>query len=83
MKKERKEKCINQEILENGVFKYLGRIDFQVKIYGQRIELSEIENTIKEINSIKYCAVIDKEIKIWSVIILVKKVFLEMKFEAI
>jgi len=60
MKKERKEKCINQEILENGVFKYLGRIDFQVKIYGQRIELSEIENTIKEINSIKYCAVIDK-----------------------
>ncbi|ORX85150.1 acetyl-CoA synthetase-like protein [Neocallimastix californiae] len=46
--------------LENGEIEYLGRIDFQVKIHGQRIELNEIENTIKEINSIKYCAVIDK-----------------------
>ncbi|OUM56178.1 hypothetical protein PIROE2DRAFT_19334, partial [Piromyces sp. E2] len=46
--------------MENGEIDYLGRIDFQVKIHGQRIELSEIENTIKEIEGIEYCAVIDK-----------------------
>ena len=46
--------------LENGEIEYLGRMDFQVKIHGQRIELSEIENIIKEIKSIKYCAIIDK-----------------------
>ncbi|ORX77638.1 acetyl-CoA synthetase-like protein [Anaeromyces robustus] len=45
----------------NGEIKYLGRVDFQVKIHGQRIELEEIENTIKEMKEIKYSTVIDKE----------------------
>jgi len=31
-----------------GEIEYLERIDFQVKIYGQRIELNEIENIMKE-----------------------------------
>ncbi|OUM64960.1 hypothetical protein PIROE2DRAFT_8103 [Piromyces sp. E2] len=38
----------------------IGRKDFQVKIRGQRIELSEIENTIKEINGIDFTVVIDR-----------------------
>eukprot|EP00833_Pecoramyces_ruminatium_P014970 jgi/Orpsp1_1/1189002/evm.model.d7180000068750.1 len=45
---------------EDGEIECLGRIDFQVKIHGQRIELEEIENTIREINGIDYCVVLDK-----------------------
>eukprot|EP00833_Pecoramyces_ruminatium_P009396 jgi/Orpsp1_1/1183428/evm.model.c7180000085132.1 len=43
-----------------GEIEYLGRIDFQVKINGQRVELGEIENKILEIPEIKQCVVIDK-----------------------
>ncbi|ORX63769.1 acetyl-CoA synthetase-like protein [Anaeromyces robustus] len=46
--------------MNNGEIEYLGRIDFQVKIHGQRIELSEIESTIKEIKEIEDSVVIDK-----------------------
>ncbi|OUM56343.1 hypothetical protein PIROE2DRAFT_19080, partial [Piromyces sp. E2] len=46
---------------EEGEIIYLGRIDFQVKIRGQRIELSEIDNTVKEMNGIEYAVVIDKQ----------------------
>ncbi|ORX77639.1 acetyl-CoA synthetase-like protein [Anaeromyces robustus] len=46
---------------EEGEIVCLGRIDFQIKIRGQRIELSEIENTIKEIEGIEYSTVIDRE----------------------
>ncbi|OUM56129.1 hypothetical protein PIROE2DRAFT_19411, partial [Piromyces sp. E2] len=45
----------------NGEIIYLGRIDDQVKIHGQRIEVSEIENTIKEMDVIENSIVIDKE----------------------
>ncbi|OUM58757.1 hypothetical protein PIROE2DRAFT_15885, partial [Piromyces sp. E2] len=45
----------------NGETIYLGRSDDQVKIRGQRIEVSEIENTIKEMNGIKNSVVIDKQ----------------------
>ncbi|OUM65738.1 hypothetical protein PIROE2DRAFT_7151 [Piromyces sp. E2] len=44
----------------NGEINYLGRMDFQIKIHGQRIELTEIENTILEINGISQCVVVDK-----------------------
>eukprot|EP00833_Pecoramyces_ruminatium_P013795 jgi/Orpsp1_1/1187827/evm.model.d7180000060423.1 len=44
-----------------GEIEYLGRIDFQVKIHGQRIEIGEIESKILEINEIKQCVVIDKK----------------------
>eukprot|EP00833_Pecoramyces_ruminatium_P001157 jgi/Orpsp1_1/1175189/evm.model.c7180000052945.1 len=43
-----------------GEIEYLGRIDFQVKINGQRVELGEIENKVLEIPEIKQCVVIDK-----------------------
>ena len=55
--------------LPDGNIEYLGRIDEQVKIRGFRIELGEIESKIREIESIKNCAIIvradsndDKEI---------------------
>ena len=46
--------------LPDGNIEYLGRIDEQVKIRGFRIELGEIESKIREIESIKDCAVIAK-----------------------
>lgn len=33
--------------LNNGAIEYLGRVDFQVKIFGNRIELSEIEASLR------------------------------------
>ncbi|OUM56296.1 hypothetical protein PIROE2DRAFT_19156, partial [Piromyces sp. E2] len=45
---------------DDGEIICIGRKDFQVKIRGQRIELSEIENTIKEINGIDFTVVIDR-----------------------
>ena len=44
--------------LPDGNIEYLGRIDDQVKIRGFRIELGEIESRIRDIESIKDCAVI-------------------------
>ena len=37
---------------QNGDFEYHGRIDFQVKINGQRVELGEIENHILKISGV-------------------------------
>eukprot|EP00833_Pecoramyces_ruminatium_P016016 jgi/Orpsp1_1/1190048/evm.model.d7180000076318.1 len=45
----------------DGEIEYLGRIDFQVKINGQRVELGEIESKILEIPEIQQCVVIDKK----------------------
>ncbi|WP_298775403.1 non-ribosomal peptide synthetase [uncultured Shewanella sp.] len=42
---------------EDGVMEYLGRMDRQVKIRGHRIELSEIESVIFNIDEIKNIAV--------------------------
>ncbi|MEE1057609.1 MAG: amino acid adenylation domain-containing protein, partial [Acutalibacteraceae bacterium] len=44
--------------LPDGTLEYLGRIDEQVKIRGFRIELGEIESKIRDIESVKECAVI-------------------------
>ncbi|OUM60130.1 hypothetical protein PIROE2DRAFT_14189, partial [Piromyces sp. E2] len=40
---------------------HLGRVDFQLKIRGQRVEALEIENKIKEYNNIDNCIVISKK----------------------
>lgn len=45
-------------ILHSGEIEYLGRNDFQVKIHGLRIELSEIEERILEIRDIQQAAVL-------------------------
>ncbi|MBQ9894376.1 MAG: amino acid adenylation domain-containing protein [Ruminococcus sp.] len=46
--------------LSDGNIEYLGRIDDQIKIRGQRLELGEIDAKIREIENIKDCAVIAK-----------------------
>ncbi|OUM56246.1 hypothetical protein PIROE2DRAFT_19224, partial [Piromyces sp. E2] len=45
---------------KDGEVECLGRIDFQVKIRGQRIELTEIENTISELEQIDNSVVLSK-----------------------
>lgn len=44
--------------LENGELDYIGRIDNQVKVRGFRVELEEIEQALKQIESIKEAAVV-------------------------
>lgn len=44
--------------LENGELEFLGRLDSQTKIRGFRVELSEIENTLKKHSSIADCLVV-------------------------
>ena len=47
---------------EMGYLEFIGRKDSQVKLRGHRIELSEIENTLKEYKGIDELVVIIKEI---------------------
>jgi len=46
---------------KNGELIYLGRNDNQIKIRGLRIELSEIENKLSNIEKIEKCAVVYKK----------------------
>ena len=45
---------------ENGYIYCVGRADHQVKIRGQRVELGEIEDRIKDDKNIKNCVVVKK-----------------------
>jgi amino acid adenylation domain-containing protein len=47
--------------LNDGSIEYLGRIDFQVKIRGLRVELGEIETRIDEFDGISQCVVVLSE----------------------
>ncbi len=42
----------------NGDIEYLGRLDYQVKIHGYRVELGEIENVLLKIDGIKDAVVL-------------------------
>lgn len=44
--------------IKDGMVYYCGRIDFQVKLNGYRIEPEDIENNIRKIDFISNCAVI-------------------------
>jgi len=44
--------------LPGGELEYVGRNDFQVKIRGHRIELSEIEQAFVAVTSVAHCAVV-------------------------
>jgi acyl-coenzyme A synthetase/AMP-(fatty) acid ligase/acyl carrier protein len=49
--------------LPNGEIEYLGRIDQQVKIRGHRVELGEIEATLRRHPGVRECAVDAREAK--------------------
>lgn len=44
-------------ILSDGMLEYIGRADHQVKVRGYRIELAEIENTLRQIKGVKNAVV--------------------------
>jgi len=46
--------------LENGEIEILGRMDFQVKIRGHRVELTEIEEQLLTYDGISQCVVVNK-----------------------
>lgn len=50
---------------ENGIYKIIGRVDDQVKVHGNRVELSEIAYTIKTHPAIKECFVFYENKKIY------------------
>jgi acyl-coenzyme A synthetase/AMP-(fatty) acid ligase len=50
---------------EDGELEFHGRIDNQIKMNGIRIELDEIEKTIKNICEISECAVIFENNKLY------------------
>ncbi len=50
------------KLLPNGELECLGRVDFQVKVRGLRIELLEIENTIRTYKSIQEAVVCVKNL---------------------
>jgi len=47
--------------LPDGNIEFLGRIDYQVKIRGNRVELEEIENQLVKCEGVSKAAVIDRE----------------------
>jgi aryl carrier-like protein len=44
--------------LPNGEIEFLGRLDFQVKLRGHRIETGEIENAIRELSGVRDASVL-------------------------
>ncbi|GAB2516192.1 AMP-binding protein [Microbulbifer agarilyticus] len=47
---------------ESGAFEMLGREDFQIQINGNRVELLEVEATIKQVKGIQHCVVAAKQL---------------------
>jgi amino acid adenylation domain-containing protein len=47
--------------LADGVVEYLGRLDFQIKIRGLRVELGEIEALLSQHKGVQHCVVLARE----------------------
>lgn len=47
-------------ILEDGLLFYKGRMDFQIKLHGYRIELEDIDHHLSEVSYVKAAAVVPK-----------------------
>lgn len=45
-------------INERGIYEYLGRVDEQVKLRGYRIELTDVESNLNNIEGVDNCAVV-------------------------
>ena len=50
-------------INKDGEYEYFGRVDEQVKIKGHRVELTDIESNILNLDSVDNCAVLMSDIK--------------------
>ena len=46
--------------IQDGLLFFRGRLDFQVKLHGYRIELEDIENNLKQVSYIHSCIVVPK-----------------------
>lgn len=49
--------------LPNGGIEFLGRIDYQVKVRGYRVELGEVEHILRSHSGVNDCVVVDREDK--------------------
>ncbi|GAB1491355.1 D-alanine--poly(phosphoribitol) ligase subunit DltA [Listeria innocua] len=47
-------------VIKDGYLFFQGRLDFQIKLHGYRIELEDIENNLKKVSYIQNCAIIPK-----------------------
>lgn len=47
----------------DGNFEYVGRVDYQVKVHGVRVELEEIENVLRQHSKIQEAIVLVKEVE--------------------
>lgn len=47
-------------LIQDGLLFFRGRLDFQVKLHGYRIELEDIENNLKQVSYIRSCIVVPK-----------------------
>ncbi|MBC2115112.1 D-alanine--poly(phosphoribitol) ligase subunit DltA [Listeria booriae] len=47
-------------VIIDGMLFFQGRLDFQIKLHGYRIELEDIENNLKEVSYIRSCIVVPK-----------------------
>ena len=43
--------------LDDGTIEFNGRIDYQVKVRGFRVETGEIENALRQVSAVKHCVV--------------------------
>lgn len=71
--------------LKDGMLYYCGRIDFQVKLNGFRIELQDIENNIRKIDFIKNCVVLpvtkENKIQYLCAFVILNQAFEEKEFK--
>jgi amino acid adenylation domain-containing protein len=49
---------------KDGNFEYVGRVDYQVKVHGVRVELEEIENVLRQHSKIQEAIVLVKEVEL-------------------
>lgn len=47
-------------VLRNDILYYKGRIDFQIKFHGYRMELEDIDHHLSEVSFVQACAVVPK-----------------------
>ena len=49
-----------QGLIQDGILSYQGRLDFQIKLHGYRIELEDIDHHLSEVSYVQQAAVVPK-----------------------